>query len=124
MPRGQAAARAGTQIPGAARNADRERYFLFLRWIRVLFSSLRCFFFAIRLRRFLMTEPIRPPSSSAQRQTGTPSRSPRMGGWAYARDSIDRVNAYRSRSPLAYLLPHSGVTAWSAIGAQSPVADA
>jgi hypothetical protein len=110
MPRGQAAARAGTQIPGAARNADRERYFLFLRWIRVLFSSLRCFFFAIRLRRFLMTEPIRPPSSSAQRQTGTPSRSPR--------------NAYRSRSPLAYLLPHSGVTAWSAIGAQSPVADA
>jgi hypothetical protein len=37
-------------------------YFLFLRWIRVFFSSLRCFFFAIRLRRFLMTEPIRPPS--------------------------------------------------------------
>ncbi len=27
------------------------------RWIRVRFSSLRCFFFAIRLRRFLMTEP-------------------------------------------------------------------
>jgi hypothetical protein len=24
-------------------------------------SSLRCFFFAIRLRRFLMTEPTRPP---------------------------------------------------------------
>ncbi len=37
------------------------RYFLFLRWIRVLFSSLRCFFFAMRLRRFLMTEPMRPP---------------------------------------------------------------
>jgi hypothetical protein len=28
------------------------------RWCRVLRSSLRCFFFAIRLRRFLMTEPI------------------------------------------------------------------
>jgi hypothetical protein len=28
------------------------------RWTRVFFSSLRCFFFAIRLRRFLMTEPI------------------------------------------------------------------
>src|SRR4249919_210658 len=27
------------------------------RWMRVRFSSLRCFFFAIRLRRFLMTEP-------------------------------------------------------------------
>ena len=27
------------------------------RWIRVRLSSLRCFFFAIRLRRFLMTEP-------------------------------------------------------------------
>ena len=25
--------------------------------MRVRFSSLRCFFFAIRLRRFLMTEP-------------------------------------------------------------------
>ena len=37
-------------------------YFLFLRWMRVFFSSLRCFFFAIRLRRFLMTEPISPPS--------------------------------------------------------------
>lgn len=27
------------------------------RWMRVFFSSLRCFFFAMRLRRFLMTEP-------------------------------------------------------------------
>ena len=27
------------------------------RWTRVFFSSLRCFFFAMRLRRFLMTEP-------------------------------------------------------------------
>src|SRR5215831_9463160 len=37
------------------------RYFLFLRWTRVLRSSLRCFFFAIRLRRFLITEPTEPP---------------------------------------------------------------
>jgi hypothetical protein len=27
------------------------------RWMRVFFNSLRCFFFAIRLRRFLITEP-------------------------------------------------------------------
>ena len=27
------------------------------RWTRVFFKSLRCFFLAIRLRRFLMTEP-------------------------------------------------------------------
>ena len=32
-------------------------YFLLRRWWRVLRSSLRCFFFAMRLRRFLMTEP-------------------------------------------------------------------
>src|ERR1044072_4322828 len=33
-------------------------YFLSLRrWTRVLRSSLRCFFFDMRLRRFLMTEP-------------------------------------------------------------------
>jgi hypothetical protein len=32
-------------------------YFLLRRWTRVFFSSLRCFFFAMRLRRFLMTEP-------------------------------------------------------------------
>ena len=33
-------------------------YFLLRRWTRVFFSSLRCFFLAIRLRRFLMTEPM------------------------------------------------------------------
>jgi hypothetical protein len=39
---------------------------------------LRCFFFAIRLRRFLMTEPIRPPSL---RHTGRRARhhSPAAG---------------------------------------------
>jgi hypothetical protein len=31
------------------------------RWWRVLRSNLRCFFFAIRLRRFLITEPIKFP---------------------------------------------------------------
>jgi len=37
------------------------RYFLFLRWMRVFLSSLRCFFLAMRLRRFLMTDPTKPP---------------------------------------------------------------
>ena len=32
-------------------------YFLLRRWTRVRLSSLRCFFLAIRLRRFLITEP-------------------------------------------------------------------
>src|SRR3954471_15541087 len=41
--------------------APRQRYFLCRRWTRVFFSSLRCFFFAMRLRRFLMTEPTRAP---------------------------------------------------------------
>src|SRR5690625_4819306 len=34
-------------------------YFLLRRWWRVLRRSLRCFFFDIRLRRFLTTEPTR-----------------------------------------------------------------
>src|SRR5215467_5373959 len=56
--------------PGPATRQAR-RYFLFLRWTRVLRSSLRCFFFAIRLRRFLITEPTEPPSidTHAQRRT-------------------------------------------------------
>lgn len=33
-------------------------YFLLRRWWRVRRSSLRCFFFAMRLRRFLTTEPM------------------------------------------------------------------
>ena len=36
---------------------DARNYFLLRRWWRVLRSNLRCFFFAIRLRRFLITEP-------------------------------------------------------------------
>ena len=50
--------------------------------MRVFFSSLLCFFLAMRLRRFLMTEPIRPPFS-ALRMTGTPTRSPGPGGWIH-----------------------------------------
>src|SRR5690606_23271571 len=44
----------------SSRAGRRVRHFLLRRWWRVLRSSLRCFFLAIRLRRFLMTEPIRP----------------------------------------------------------------
>jgi len=40
----------------------RSAYFLLRRWIRVFFSNLRCFFLAILLRRFLMTEPTKLPS--------------------------------------------------------------
>jgi len=72
------------RIPGAA------RYFLLRRWMRVFFRSLRCFFFAIRLRRFLMTEPTEPPSldgtedghAVVRAKTATPSASPDEGGWA------------------------------------------
>jgi len=39
-------------------------YFLLRRWWRVLRSSLRCFFLDIRLRRFLITEPIGFPHFS------------------------------------------------------------
>ncbi len=46
--------------PGRDHHAG-SRYFLFLRWIRVFLSSLRCFFLAMRLRRFLMTDPMSSP---------------------------------------------------------------
>jgi len=56
-----------TPLPSApARNAERAEgrkvnlgpaYFLLRRCTRVRLSSLRCFFLAMRLRRFLMTEP-------------------------------------------------------------------
>ena len=42
---------------GAGHGVRRGCYFLLRRWTRVFLSSLRCFFFAMRLRRFLMTEP-------------------------------------------------------------------
>ena len=37
------------------------------RWTRVFFSSLRCFFLALRLRRFLMTEPTGKPFACVAR---------------------------------------------------------
>ena len=61
-PAGKRRPRARSWRARETRSARETGYFLFLRWIRVFFSSLRCFFFAIRLRRFLMTEPIRSPS--------------------------------------------------------------
>ena len=51
-------------VPDARPRRDPDqgsRYFLFLRWMRVFLSSLRCFFLAMRLRRFLMTDPMGPP---------------------------------------------------------------
>src|SRR5215218_4946820 len=53
-----------SHVPGGCTGggAPRGCYFLLRRWTRVFFSSLRCFFFAMRLRRFLMTEPTKGPS--------------------------------------------------------------
>ena len=95
-------------------------YFLFLRWIRVFFSSLRCFFFAIRLRRFLMTEPIRPPSL---RHNGRRARhhSPAAGEAGHTPENVEvSVSANRSRSPLAYLLPRRGETDLASFGRRMP----
>ena len=48
----------------AAGPADQDIYFFSLRrCTRVLRSSLRCFFFDMRLRRFLITEPMLCPSA-------------------------------------------------------------
>jgi hypothetical protein len=54
---------------------------LFRRCTRVLRSNLRCFFLAILLRRFLMTEPTTPPSLDVQRPAGMPvhARHPSAG---------------------------------------------
>src|SRR5829696_8486869 len=51
-------------------------HFLLRRWWRVLRRSLRCFFFAIRLRRFLMTEPMNCPRRWCVR-CGCPPYRPR-----------------------------------------------
>ena len=52
--------RCGTKlIHRASLAAGAESYLpSFLRWTRVRRSSLRCFFFDMRLRRFLITEPM------------------------------------------------------------------
>jgi hypothetical protein len=55
-----------SQLPPHDRQAraavDGSYFPSFLRCTRVRRSSLRCFFFDIRLRRFLITEPITPLS--------------------------------------------------------------
>ena len=57
-----AACRAADRPAGTRGDPVRPAYFLLRRWMRVFFSSLRCFFLAILLRRFLMTEPTKLPS--------------------------------------------------------------
>src|SRR4051812_26826818 len=64
------------------------------RWTRVLRSSLRCFFFAIRLRRFLTTEPIRQPLEPCLSGTGAAGTD--LDG---ARCSADVGGACRLREP-------------------------
>ncbi len=65
------------------------------RCTRVFFSSLRCFFFAMRLRRFLMTEPTFDLSVSARGG----SRRPRPKGTAYRSlpDAAESERALSSR---------------------------
>jgi hypothetical protein len=58
-----------TQCPPALTATSTRSYFLLRRWTRVFFSSLRCFFLAMRLRRFLMTEPTKP-SLDGRQETG------------------------------------------------------
>ena len=79
------AARGSVIRPGPVRLSRRHDraaapYFLFLRWMRVFLSSLRCFFLAIRLRRFLMTEPTAPPSASLDGTGNGHARPPVVPG--------------------------------------------
>src|SRR3954451_10397137 len=62
-------------------------YFLLRRWTRVFFSSLRCFFLAIRLRRFLITEPMRKPPLRTSLLSWRPSN---LSGAARA-DYFERI---------------------------------
>ena len=59
------------------------------RWMRVFFSSLRCFFLAIRLRRFLTTEPTDGPSGTSRRP----------GADVLAGDAPDRCNCWTRAAP-------------------------
>jgi hypothetical protein len=68
------------------------------------------------LRRFLMTEPIRPPSLRHKARRGTPSITGGRGGWAHARSVERSVNANRSRSHPAYPVPWDVETAIPADG--------
>jgi hypothetical protein len=57
------------------------------RWMRVFFSSLRCFFLAIRLRRFLMTEPTDNPHSLLD--------NPRASGVVRVQTTVERQQTTR-----------------------------
>src|SRR5690606_213620 len=71
------------------RRALRPGYFPRLRrWIRVFLRSLRCFFFAMRLRRFLMTEPTGPPCE--QRWMSGDGGTAHADPTAYRRSTVDR----------------------------------
>jgi hypothetical protein len=71
------------------------------------------------LRRFLMTEPIRP-TSLRHNGNGHAITHRRPGGWAHARNIERNVNAYRSRSPLAYLLRRRRETDRSSFRRRAP----
>ena len=92
-----------TDAPATPAAPAKYGYFLFLRWIRVFFSSLRCFFFAIRLRRFLMTEPIRPPSlrHNGRRARHHSPAAGRLGTRPKYREKRERQPLTQSSSLLA-----------------------
>ncbi len=98
-PRGRARARSGRSsrfsVASSGRSSERSGgysdadsvgrtgpYFLLRRWWRVLRRSLRCFFFDMRLRRFLMTEPTEPTLFDAGRlaDSARPARRARETG--------------------------------------------
>src|SRR6516164_5339337 len=68
---------------GAAARRRRAAHFLFRRCTRVLRSNLRCFFLAILLRRFLMTEPTTPPSLDDLGTTRHARARPTPVGWGH-----------------------------------------
>src|SRR6516162_3911202 len=61
----------------------RASHFLLRRCTRVLRSSLRCFFLAILLRRFLITEPTTPPSLDDLGTTRHARARPTPVGWGH-----------------------------------------
>src|SRR5215831_10812100 len=61
----------------------RASHFLLRRCTRVFRSSLRCFFLAILLRRFLMTEPTTPPSLDDLGTTRHARARPTPAGWGH-----------------------------------------
>src|SRR5579859_2987006 len=111
-------------------------YFLFLRWMRVFLRSLRCFFLAILLRRFLMTEPTAPPSAildgTGNRHASPPARHQGAGhspGKDYRRPSLatdsspteaQRTHPAHSPQPAAWVWGSAPPGISSAATAQVP----